>query len=128
MVPRKVLVVDDNDDAADSLADVLRLAGHDVQVAYNGVTAIEKNKQFAPDVVILDLALPTMDGFEIARRIRRERGHDELRLIAVTGYGQDDDRRSTRDAGFDYHVTKPPDLEVLLSLIADDGRKYANAR
>lgn len=120
-VPRRVLIVDDNDDAADSLAEVLRLTGHQVEVAYNGVQASQKVQEFNPEVVVLDLGLPTMDGFEIARRVREHSGSHDVTLIALTGYGQDEDRRNTREAGFDYHITKPADISLLRSLIAGDG-------
>ncbi len=114
---RRVLVVDDNHDAADSLAHVLGACGHEVRVAYDGVDAVSESLAFEPDVVLLDLGLPRLDGRDVARRLRRLRG-DSVLLIAVTGWGQEDDRRRTREAGFDHHLTKPVDHERLQALLA----------
>jgi PAS domain S-box-containing protein len=115
---QRVLVVDDNVDAAESLAMVLRLSGHEVRTAYNGPAALAEARIATPDVVLLDIGLPGMDGFDVARQIREDRGLNHLRIVAVTGYGQDEDRRRTQEAGFDFHLTKPVDpvqLDRLLS-------------
>ncbi len=114
-VRRRVLVVDDNADAADLLSDFLRGVGHEVVVAHDGPAALEALRSFAPEVGLLDLGLPGMDGFELARRIRERR--DVRRLVAVTGYGQEHDREAARSAGFDAHLTKPVDLQDLVAAI-----------
>jgi CheY-like chemotaxis protein len=115
---QRVLVVDDNVDAAESLAMVLRLSGHEVRTAYDGPAALAEARAVTPDVVLLDIGLPGMDGFDVARQIREDQGLSHLRIVAVTGYGQDEDRRRTQEAGFDFHLTKPVDptqLDRLLS-------------
>lgn len=114
---RRVLVVDDNRDAADSLAQLLGMCGHSVWVAYDGAHAIELAARHVPDVILLDLGLPGMDGFEVARRLR---GIPQLRaalLVAVTGYGQEGDRRAVADAGFGVHLVKPVGPEELLQVV-----------
>lgn len=113
----KVLVVDDNADAAESLAMVLQLNGHDVKVAYDGPSALELAAGFAPDVAFLDIGLPGMDGYEVARRLRALAGQGVLRLVAVTGYGQDKDKEAAAAAGFDLHVTKPVEPADLAKLL-----------
>jgi len=112
----RVLVVDDNPDAADSLAMLLQALGNDVRVAYDGEEALDKALQFSPEIVLLDIGLPKMHGYDVARRIRDAQGRDVM-LVAVTGWGQEDDRRRSREAGFDYHFTKPVDPEDLARLI-----------
>ena len=114
---RRLLIVDDNVDAADSLAQMLHLAGFETRVAYDGRTAIEIAELMRPDAVLLDLGLPLMSGHDVARRLRSQPWGHDLRLIAVTGWGQEDDRARSRDAGFDEHLTKPVDPEVLLEAI-----------
>jgi PAS domain S-box-containing protein len=116
---RRVLVVDDNTDAADMLCAALQHLGHDVLIASDGLQALGLVDDFHPDVAVLDIGLPAMDGYELARRLRA-RGLDQCRLIAVTGYGQDEDRARSREAGFDVHLVKPVDLMRLASLIAPD--------
>lgn len=108
----RILVVDDNADAAEMLADVLDSFGHQVRIAHDGPSALEGVLEFEPDVVLLDIGLPGMNGYEVARAMRRS-GQTELRLIAVTGYGQEEDRRLSREAGFDAHLTKPVDIRLL---------------
>ena len=115
--PRRVLVVDDNEDAAGLLAELLRSMGHDVRVAHDGPQALEALRSFPAEVGLLDIGLPVMDGFELARRIREQDGGQPLRLIAVTGYGQEHDRKRTQSAGFDRHLTKPVDLDQLIAAI-----------
>lgn len=102
-----VLVVDDNVDAAQSLAMLLELTGHEVRLAYDGPSALEAVMQYQPDVVLLDIGLPGLDGFEVAQRIRQQAALGNIVLVALTGYGQDADRRLAKDAGFDYHLVKP---------------------
>jgi PAS domain S-box-containing protein len=104
---RKLLVVDDNADAADSLALLLRMSGHDVEVAYSADQALQLAGESRPEIVFLDIGLPGMDGYEVARRLRRGPGLAPLKLVAVTGYGQEEDRRLSQQAGFDRHLTKP---------------------
>jgi signal transduction histidine kinase/ActR/RegA family two-component response regulator len=105
--PARILIVDDNKDAADSLALSLELAGHTVSTAYDGQEGIALALAFAPDVLLLDLGMPGLTGFEIARRIRQQPWGKDLNLIAVTGWGQEQDRRRTQEAGFNAHLTKP---------------------
>ena len=116
-VRRKVLVVDDNVDAADSLSMLLQLAGHEVRVAYLGRDALSQGQQFHPDVVLLDIGMPDMSGYEVARRLRQETWARNVQLIALTGWGQDDDRRQAFEAGFDHHLCKPVDSDQLGVLI-----------
>ncbi len=112
----RILVVDDNRDSAESLAELLRLWGHDVEVAHDGPAAIELFGLGNPKVVLLDIGLPGMSGYEVARALR-ERNGDGPRLIALTGLGQEEDRRRAKDAGFDHHLTKPVDPAMLRELI-----------
>jgi len=117
----RVLVVDDNSDAADTLADALAALGCDSRVAHDGAEAIRIAAEYEPQVALLDIGLPVMDGYELAARLRdapREapRG-EQLRLVAVTGYGQDSDGRRAFEACFDAHLVKPVDLRVIADLI-----------
>lgn len=113
---RRILVVDDNEDAADSLAMLLAVRGDVVRIAYDGAEAVAAEHDFNPEVVLLDIGLPKLSGYDVARRIRSARG-DGVLIIAITGWGQDDDRRRAREAGFDHHFTKPVDFEMLFDLI-----------
>jgi two-component system CheB/CheR fusion protein len=117
---RRVLVADDNHDSAESLGMLLELAGHEVCLAYDGQEALEAASRFEPDVMLLDIGLPKLDGFEVATRLRRDRRHDRMLLVAVTGYGTDGDRERARTAGFDHHLIKPVDPKALRDLIAGD--------
>lgn len=112
----KVLVVDDNVDAAESVAMLLRLSGHEVQVAYDGESALNITANFAPDIAFVDIGLPGMDGYEVARRLQALPGLESLRLIAVTGYGQDKDKAAAAAAGFHLHLTKPVEPGQLAKL------------
>ncbi|MBO0697975.1 MAG: PAS domain-containing protein, partial [Zavarzinella sp.] len=114
---KRVLVVDDHADAADSLALLLRLEGHDVRVARNGPAAVEAAQSDPPDIVLLDLGMPGMDGFEVARRLRQGPAAGTV-IAALTGWGQEEDRRRTREAGFDHHLVKPADPNDLRELLA----------
>ena len=115
---QRLLVVDDNMDAADSLAILLRLRGHEVRVAYDGSSALELVKGYRPDLVFLDIGMPGMDGYELARRLRRQPGLEQVRLAALTGYGQEEDRRLSREATIDHHLVKPVEPEALEALLA----------
>jgi PAS domain S-box-containing protein len=123
---KRILLVDDNEDALELLAEVLRDAGHVVTTAKDGPTALEAVKTFHADVAILDIGLPVMDGYELAGRLRAELGEATPRLIALTGYGQESDRRRARQAGFAEHLTKPIDGSRLLgALVAAPSVGYA---
>jgi CheY-like chemotaxis protein/two-component sensor histidine kinase len=115
---RQVLVVDDNVDAAHSLASVLRHWGHVVRVSYDGPSALIAARAEPPDVVLLDVGLPGMDGCELARRLRAEPSTTKAILVALTGYGRDEDRQQTRDAGCDRHLVKPVEPDELRTLLA----------
>ncbi len=115
--PRRILVVDDNADAAESLALILRLRGHEVRTADRGQTAIEIGAEFHPQVVVLDLGMPGLNGYDTARRMRSEAWGKQALLIALTGWGQPEDVQRSAEAGFDHHLTKPADLERLARLI-----------
>lgn len=114
-----MLVVEDNLDTVHSLVTLLRLDGHEVDFAINGYAALEVAKRFAPDVVLLDLGLPGLDGFDVCRRLKREPGLGEVRIIAVTAYAQDDYRVKSRAAGCDLHIAKPYDPLQLLAVVRD---------
>jgi PAS domain S-box-containing protein len=117
-ISRKILVADDNQDAANTLALLLRLAGHDVRTAHCGQAALTLANEFQPEFALLDIGMPDLNGYDVARELRRTECGKDLRLIALTGWGQDEDKRRARDAGFDHHLTKPIDphrLEELLS-------------
>jgi signal transduction histidine kinase len=114
----RVLVVDDNVDVARTLAMVLVEVGHDVRTVHDGPAALEATGDLRPDIVFLDLGLPMMDGYEVARRMRRQPGGDSFMLVALSGYGQEEDLRRSRAAGFDLHLTKPVGLAVLEPLLA----------
>ena len=113
---RRVLVVDDNTDAADSLAMLLQVRGDEVRVAYDGEEALFAEQEFKPDVLLLDIGMPKLSGYDVARRVRDARGPDVF-IVAITGWGQEEDRQRAREAGFDHHFTKPVDYAVLLELI-----------
>ncbi len=118
---RRILVVDDNVDAADTLALLLRVDGHEVRVVYDGEAALAAVAAGPPDVVLMDIGLPRLDGYEVARHLRQQPGLRGLVLIALTGWGQEEDRRRSREAGFDHHLTKPVDPDDLQRLLADLG-------
>ena len=121
--PRRVLVVDDNEDAAQSLARLLTRWGHEVQTTYDGPSALEVALSQRPEVVLLDIGMPGMDGYEVARRLRAQREFEAIPLAAITGYGQEDDRRRSRQAGFDHHFTKPVDPGELRGFITSSRRR-----
>ena len=113
----RVLVVDDDPDSAETLAELVRLWKYEVRICFDGRAALVEARQFQPDVVLLDIGLPGQDGYETARRIRDE-GLVSGLLIALTGYGQDEDRRRAREAGFDRHLTKPVSPDLLQQVLA----------
>ncbi len=114
----RVLVVDDNVDSAQSLAMLLQMAGHDVHMAYDGPSALQEALRVRPDVMLLDIGLPGLNGHEVAKRIREHATLRNIGLIAMTGYGQADDRQSSRDAGFNHHLVKPADFAELQKILA----------
>jgi len=117
---RRILAVDDNVDALMAIAHLLRFNGHEVITAEGGAEAIELARQHRPEFVLLDIGMPLMDGYEVARRLRRESWGRDLTLIAITGWGQDKDQRHAADAGFNAHLTKPVDPDILENLLAQE--------
>jgi PAS domain S-box-containing protein len=115
---RRVLIVDDNVDAAETLQMVVSTMGHEAETAHDGGAALEAARSRRPDIVLLDISMPGMDGFTVARRLRSEPGLRQIRVVALTGFGQQDDRRRTREAGFDDHLVKPVSPEDLRRLLA----------
>jgi len=115
---RRILIVDDSRDGGESLAMLLRVLGGEVALAHSGRTALECVDTFMPDVVLLDIGMPGMDGYEVARRIRANPGNQHISLIALTGWGQEEDRKRSVAAGFDHHLVKPADIEQLRQLLA----------
>jgi CheY-like chemotaxis protein len=120
--PARVFVVEDNLDAALTLRDLLEIWGYEARTVHDGLAALEVAPEFHPDVVLLDIGLPGIDGYEVARRLRDRPDLGGLLIIAVTGYGQESDRQRAREAGFDQHLIKPIDLAILRRLLADAPR------
>jgi CheY-like chemotaxis protein/two-component sensor histidine kinase len=118
----RILIVDDNRDAADSLAMLLRTTGNDIRTAYDGLEAVQVASEFLPEVVLLDIGLPKIDGHEVAQRIRKEPWGRQMCLIAVTGWSDETDRARSRAAGFDHHLVKPLDTGHLAQLLTSVGR------
>jgi CheY-like chemotaxis protein len=114
---RRILVVDDNRDAAASLAMLLQLTGNETEVAFDGPHAIDLAAHFKPEVILLDIGLPGLNGYEVARRIRQEAWGKDCKLIAVTGWGQLEDRQRSQEAGFDAHLVKPVDHDALAKML-----------
>jgi len=114
----KILLVEDHQDTAESLAAMLEGWGHEVQVAFDGLAALRAVAALAPDVVLSDLGLPSLDGYEFARRLRQQPGFGRVLLVALSGYGREEDKRRSLEAGFDHHLVKPPDMDVLQALLA----------
>jgi two-component system CheB/CheR fusion protein len=117
--PLRILIVDDNRDSADSLAALLRILGNDLRTAYDGEQGVEEAGRFRPDVALLDIGLPRIDGYEACRRIRAQPWGQDAALIAVTGWGQDGDRRRAQEAGFDHHLVKPVNPQELMRVLAE---------
>jgi CheY-like chemotaxis protein len=111
-------VVDDNRDSADSLAMLLRLTGNDVHTAHDGLEALEAAAKVRPDMILLDIGLPKLNGYEAARRIREQSWGKSIVLVACTGWGQEEDRRRSEAAGFNAHMVKPVELDGLMKLLA----------
>jgi CheY-like chemotaxis protein/anti-sigma regulatory factor (Ser/Thr protein kinase) len=116
---RRILVVDDNKNAAQMLGMLLKALGNDVRTVFDGLAALEMAAQFRPDVVLLDIGMPKLDGYETARRIRREPWGKNMILAALTGWGQEEDKRRTREAGFDHHFVKPVEPTILQRFLAE---------
>jgi CheY-like chemotaxis protein len=126
-VQRRILIVDDNRDAAESLAMLLTLSGHEVHTAYDGHEAVEAAAKFELDLILLDIGLPRLNGYEAARRIRAQQRDKGLVLVALTGWGQEEDRRRSKEVGFDAHLVKPVDHDVLTKLLAELGAYRSGA-
>lgn len=124
---QRILVVDDNRDAADTLGMLLKYLGADTHVVYDGPSGLDALRIYRPAVVFLDIGMPSMDGHEVARRIRQEPEFRHVMLIAMTGWGQEEDRRRSTEAGFDHHLVKPAKLEVLQTLLASPAVKQGEA-
>lgn len=121
---RRVLLVDDNRDATDTLAMLLELMGHEVRTAHDGPHALQAGQEFRPEVVLLDIGLPGMNGYEVCRRLREQPWGRDAFVVALTGWGQAEDQRQASEAGFDRHVVKPveeAELQQLLSARRQDG-------
>jgi two-component system, chemotaxis family, CheB/CheR fusion protein len=116
-MPERILVVDDNRDAADSLAKLVRSFGHDVKAVYDGNEAIEQTSLFEPDMALVDIGMPGLDGYETVRQLRERRGNVHLIVVAVTAWSRDEDKRRAYDSGFDLHVAKPMSVETLKELL-----------
>ena len=114
----RILVVDDNRDAADSLARLLKVMGNSVHTAHDGQEAVAAAREFRPHVVLCDIGLPKLNGYEACRLMKQQTWDEKMILIAVTGWGQDDDKRKAREAGFDHHMLKPVDPQVLINMLA----------
>lgn len=115
---RRILIVDENPDGAESLAVLLELSGHATQTAHDGPEAIAAAERFRPDVMLLDIGLPKVNGYEVCRRIRAEPWEKDVLVVAVTGLGQDAEQRRSQEAGFDGHLVKPVDFHELARLLA----------
>jgi CheY-like chemotaxis protein len=115
--PRRILVVDDNEDQVQSLVKLLKLLGHEVDSAHDGLSALETAVAFAPDLALVDIGLPRMNGYEVARRIRANPALQHVMLVAQTGWGQEEDRHRSQEAGFDRHLVKPVEISTLQELL-----------
>ena len=118
-VSRRILVVDDNIDAADSLSEMLKLLGNDTRTASDGQAGVDMATEFRPEVILLDIGLPKLDGYAVCRAIREQPWGTDILLIAVTGWGQLEDRRRSHEAGFDHHMVKPVDPRALMTLLTE---------
>ena len=114
--PRRVLIADDNRDGAETMGMLLRLSDHEVYIAHSGTEALEVARNVRPDIGVLDIGMPDMNGYELAERIRHEAWGENMKLIAVTGWGQAEDKRRALAAGFNHHLTKPVDPDQLEAL------------
>jgi CheY-like chemotaxis protein len=116
-VPRRILIVDDSEDGAESLALLLELAGHETHKAHDGLAAVEAAERVRPDAILLDIGLPKINGYEACRRIRNQPWGKHIVLVALTGWGQDEDRQQAQEAGFDVHMVKPVDHDALMEFL-----------
>ena len=119
---RRVLVVEDNPDGLETLVALLEMLGHEVRGAPDGRAAVEAAADFRPQVILLDLGLPGMDGYEVARTLRQDERHSDVFIAALTGWGAEGDRRRTAEAGFDAHLTKPVEMPALEAVLARGSR------
>ena len=124
----RILVVDDNHDSALSLAMVLTIMGHETRTAHDGETALATAEEFHPDVVLLDIGLPKMNGHEVCRHLRERPWGKDLVVIALTGWGQSEDRRQSQDAGFDGHLVKPVSYETFAAMLRSIKSRGADTR
>ncbi len=113
----RILVIEDHRDAAESLRTLLEILGHEVRLAFSGREGVDAALDWKPEVVLSDIGLPEMDGYEVARRLRLEPRFSEVLMVALTGYNGEDDRRRSKDAGFDYHLVKPADVDEILRVL-----------
>ena len=123
--PLKVVIVEDNDDSRMMLCELLELSGFECHTASTGRLGLDVISEFRPDVALVDIGLPELDGLEVARLLRKDRRNDKLFLIALTGYGQREDREAARNAGFDTHLVKPVDFDALLNTLRVHADKRA---
>jgi CheY-like chemotaxis protein len=114
---RRILVVDDNPDCADSIALLLRLLGHEVEIARDGLETVAVAERYRPEIILLDITMPKLDGYEACRRIREYHWGKSILIFALTGWAQESDRRKSRDAGFNGHLAKPIELDALRQLL-----------
>ena len=115
----RIFVVDDNRMSADSMATLLQMTGHDTHTAYDGFEAVAETTAFRLNVILLDIGLPKLNGYEVARKIREQPSGKNITLIALTGWGQDEDRQKSKEAGFNGHLIKPVELTALMKLLAE---------
>lgn len=125
LVRRRVLVVDDNPDGVSSLAGMLQMMGHEIIVAHDGLEAIDQTSRWNPELILMDIGMPRLNGFEACRRMRKLPGGSEILIAAMTGWGQEEDRRQSREAGFDYHLVKPVELQAISELLLSLNRRPA---
>ena len=118
LVSERVLVVDDHHDAADSLVKLITALGYEAKAVYDGLEAVKQAAEYAPDMALIDIGMPGLDGFETVSRIRQQRGNGHLILVAVTGWSEAEDKRRAYEAGFDLHVAKPMSEKTLVELLA----------
>jgi CheY-like chemotaxis protein len=116
-MPERILVVDDNRDAADSLAKLIQSFGHDVRAVYDGFSALDETATFQPDMALVDIGMPGIDGYETVRQLRERRGNVHLIVVAVTAWSRDEDKQRAYESGFDLHIPKPMTVETLKELL-----------
>jgi CheY-like chemotaxis protein len=119
----RILIVDDSRDSAESLAMLFKIAGNETHSVYDGLAAVNAAESLKPDVVLLDIGMPKLNGFEVARRIREQPWGKDMVLVALTGWGQDEDRQKSREAGFDGHLLKPVDFDALMHLLTETQKR-----